>query len=297
MKQARKLDTASAVAALLGEGDDRLVVTTETKHIDVERIHERTGRAKPIKVERRDGTIDEVNVETVLEGLVRKNQVEALAENLPTCACCGKKVAPVDMRPRPASGKMRSVALCKNCPRCACGAALAMWTMTPSVVEERGGRPPTCIACHRAAAARHGQGTESCQCGAPLMRGSFMPSKVARRNGRPAMCKACARVDVHLRKGHCLKTKVKCAGHCGAVVGNATAWRARRDGLAPMCRTCSGRRSGAQKRRLSDEQAKQIVERSRAGESGEALAKEFGCTRTTVSRLRRGMIHAYGKTT
>lgn len=121
MSRARKLDTASAVAALLGEGGDRLVVTTETKHIDVERIHERAGRAKPIKVERRDGTIDEVDVETVLEGLVRKNQVEALAENLPICACCGKKVAPVDRK----RVKGTRAIFCCRCPACAdCGVTL-----------------------------------------------------------------------------------------------------------------------------------------------------------------------------
>lgn len=112
--------------------------------VDTLRIHERCGRAKPIKVERRDGTIDEVDVETVVEGVTRKHQVEALAENLPECACCGRKVAPVDQRSR---GSRARVVLCSDCPSCACGARLHMKTMAPSNVSKRAGARPYCGKC------------------------------------------------------------------------------------------------------------------------------------------------------
>lgn len=212
MSKARKLDTASAVAALLSEGGDRLVVTTEAKYIDVERDHERRGRLKPIKVERRDGTVDEVDVEAVLEGLVRKNQVEALAENLPTCACCGEKVAPVDMRP----GR-RAHPLCVRCPRCECGRPLNVKTMLPCKVALRKGSRPKCSFCHwvpldtacidcgikRGKDARRGRRchrceatsrcrpTPTCPCGRPLSKSVVRPSHIAKlRDGIPR-CRRC----------------------------------------------------------------------------------------------------------
>lgn len=45
-------------------------------YVDILNIHERTGRAKPIKVERADGSVIEVDVATVVEGAALKARLE-----------------------------------------------------------------------------------------------------------------------------------------------------------------------------------------------------------------------------
>lgn len=189
MSETRKLDTASAVAALLSEGGDRLVVTTEAKYIDVERDHERKGRLKPIKVARADGTVDEIGVRDYLEGVVRARQVIGLQDALPECACCRRKVAPVDTR---RIGRNRSLVLCRECPRCTCGAIMPIQTMCPSSIARRGGERPRCLSCAHAAA-RDGARKWTCRtCDRVVSSVANAPSKMAARGGLSAQCKPCA---------------------------------------------------------------------------------------------------------
>ena len=118
---------------------------SNTKYVDTLRIHERSGRAKPIKVERADGTVEVVDVETVVRGVARKAQIEALRDNLPECASCGRRVPPVDLKWPPSKGR---AVCCKDCPRCAdCGVQVNDRAMLGYFVKKRGGERPRCQRC------------------------------------------------------------------------------------------------------------------------------------------------------
>ena len=302
MSKARKLDTASAVAALLSEGGDRLVVTTEAKYIDVERDHERKGRLKPIKVARADGTVDEIGVRDYLEGVVAARQTAELQDALPECACCGRRKPPVAMRQR-----RRGVTLCGECPSCACGSRLSDQYMGAKAVHRRGGKRPVCRACHRARVAAAAKGSPQCDsCG-----GRVTVGRGAAATAPPHHCRKCKSALSRAARAKCFR--------CDTSISVSAVARAERERRDPVCRPCwrknrpleerlrhgarmragtnaerraaRGRQQGARNRGFTDRVAIKLLAKLGMGQPMAHLAKEHGVSSGTIRNLYTG--HSY----
>jgi hypothetical protein len=127
---------------------------TERRYVDILNIHEKSGRAKPLKAKRADGTVVEITIDKFAEAIAERARIESLTrDDLPKCECCGDLMPPNRIKPRSSRSKM--VLICVDCPRCSsCRRQIDPSSMCLSRVLKRGGRPPRCRACdaddHRA---------------------------------------------------------------------------------------------------------------------------------------------------
>lgn len=123
------------------------------EHVNTLRIHEKKGRVKPIKVEKRDGSIEEIAPDALVEALTERARIEALTrDGLPECACCGEQITPERIRPRGAKSKLPL--MCIDCPRCICGKPVLLGSMSLTKIRIRDGKRPSCQQCRSRRATR-----------------------------------------------------------------------------------------------------------------------------------------------
>lgn len=173
--------------------------TVELPRANVLRMLDRHGQPRRVKVARPDGQTEDVELERFQVGVYRRRQVEALAENLPTCACCKRKVAPIDAQTIRVRGTSQLV-LCQNCPRCSmCNQPVSVGTMDPRHVASRGGRPPHCLSCAQLVRANASSAEieavlncpRQCACGAPISVWQRRLQAIRERDMRPPTCRPC----------------------------------------------------------------------------------------------------------
>lgn len=105
-------------------------------------------KVRRVKLVREDGSEREVEIDvgSMPERIAAKRLTEQLGDNLPTCAWCGKKVAPVNRRPGRRGG---GAVICASCPTCHdCQAPLSLGTISPSgLAKRRAGHVVRCRSC------------------------------------------------------------------------------------------------------------------------------------------------------
>lgn len=265
--------------------------------VEVPRINLVRHKVRKVTLERDDGTKREVviDVAEVKKGLLRKRATTDLRDDLPTCACCKRKVAPVDRRP----GSHRHV-FCVACPSCACGARLSPNCMNPKAVARWGKGRPKCADCRKVNLA-----SECRSCGVTIQVTGKRRARVA--DGVRLQCLACR------RNGK--QANASCRT-CGGPVHRSTILIAEKSGALPRCKRCKvaaidkmelcarldrarltmdraamaerGRRAGRLAAALSDDQAIAILKRIASGEGLLALSLELGLSKSTLKALRRG---------